>query len=509
MIITSSFTGQFQQRILEAIRANHLIENGDRVVVGVSGGADSVCLLHVLHSLSRALQIKLYAVHINHMLRADEADGDERYTADLCEELGIQLSSTRIDVGAMSKSLGISLEEAGRKARYGEFSRCAQAVGASVIAVAHNRNDQAETVMMNIMRGSGIAGLSGMEYKKGKIIRPLLDISRDEIERYCTEAGLSPRTDSSNLTEEFTRNRVRLGLFPYIMENFGINMEVSLCRLSAHAAKDNSFLDECASKAYLAALNVKQKGQVKGKEQGQDQGQDRRQDQGGGKGQVELNAEKLMSLHPAVLNRVLKLAITDVAGSSKGIASVHYQSLTDLIVKGRTGAIAELPGGIRGVFAYGVLKIFISHSDYSNSEDINFCVDLNIPGTVRVPELEATVTACIVRDTNIDNYPQLVYNPFMQFFDYDKLNRGIIIRNRRMGDRFAPFGSNGTKKLKEYFIDSKVPREQRSMIPLICMDDEIVWVIGDKISDKFKVTENTKSILRIKYSGGFHHDGGY
>ncbi len=454
-------------------------------MVGISGGPDSVCLLHVLHSLCKALQMKLYAIHINHMLRADEADADEQYTAELCEKLSIQLASVQVDVGAMAENLGISLEEAGRKARYREFSRYAQAVGASVIAVAHNRNDQAETVMMNIIRGSGIAGLAGMEFKRGKIIRPLLDISRKRIEQYCEEAGLSPRTDSSNLTELFMRNKVRLGLFPYIEDHFGINMESSLCRLSAHAAQDNSFLNECALQAYTAAINKK------------------------GIELVEFSAEKLMNLHPAVLNRVLKLAIIDVAGSSKGIGTVHYHSIADLLAKGRTGARADLPGGIRAVFAYGILKVFISHSDYNEMKKIKFSVDIDIPGIVQVTELEASVTTSIIRDINIDNYGQLVYNPFVQFFDYDKLNEGINIRNRRKGDKFAPFGSNGTKKLKEYFIDCKIPRERRSMIPLICMGSQVVWIIGDKINDKFKVTENTKSILKIKYSGGFHHDGGY
>ncbi len=454
-------------------------------MVGISGGPDSVCLLHVLHSLCETLQIKLYAVHINHMLRAGEADADEQYTAELCEKLCIQLSSVQVDVAAMAENLGISLEEAGRKARYREFSRHAQAVGASAIAVAHNRNDQAETVMMNIIRGSGIAGLAGMEFKRGEIIRPLLDISRAEIEQYCEEAGLSPRTDSSNLTELFMRNKVRLGLFPYIEDHFGINMEGTLCRLSVHAAQDNNYLNECALQAYLAATNKK------------------------GKELVELSAEKLVNLHPAVLNRVLKLAIIDVAGSSKGIGTVHYQSLVNLLENCRTGARADLPGGIRAVFAYGILKVFISHSGSDDRGELKFSMDIAVPGIVQVTELEASVVTSIIRDISIDNVEQLVYNPFVQFFDYDKLNRGINIRNRRIGDKFAPYGSNGTKKLKEYFIDCKVPREKRSKIPLICMGNQVVWIIGDKISDKFKVTENTKSILKIKYSGGFYHDGGY
>lgn len=476
MNITGNFISQFQQKVLDTIRTGHLIEQGEGIVVGLSGGPDSVCLIHVLHSLSEALRIKLYAVHINHMLRDGEAKADEQYASELCRELGIWFSAVRVDVGAMAQAQGLSLEEAGREARYGEFSRAVQSVGAAKIAVAHNRNDQAETVMMNIIRGSGMAGLVGMEYKRGNIIRPLLNITRDEIEQYCTEAGLSPRTDSSNLTQEFTRNRVRLGLFPYIRENFGADMVDSLCRLSAHAAQDNSFLDACAQNAYEDMICMK------------------------GTGMIELRADKLLLLDPSIRSRVFKLALIHTAGSSAGFGSIHYRSLSELVIKGRTGGQAELPGGIRAIYSYGILKITDSGVVPVNFAPVRFCRTLDIPGTVFIAELDAEVTTTVLSDFNIDNYRSLGYNPFMQFFDYVKLNKGMNIRNRQEGDVFKPFLSNGTKKLKEYFIDSKIPREQRGRIPLLCTGHEVVWVIGDKISDKFKVTENTKSVIKIVYN---------
>lgn len=476
MNITDSFISQFQRKVLDTIRNNHLIAQEEGVVVGLSGGYDSVCLLHVLHSLSETLQIKLYAVHINHMLRGIEANADEHYAAELCRELGIPFLAMHVDVGAIAEERGISLEEAGRDVRYSEFYKYSQTVGAAKIAVAHNKNDQAETVMMHIIRGCATAGLVGMKYKRGIIIRPILDITRAEIENYCREAGLSPRTDSSNLTEEFARNRVRLGLFPYINESFGINMVDSLCRLSAHAAEDNIFIDKCAQDAYNDVIsNIKV-------------------------GMIEMEAEKLSSLAPAIRNRVFKLAIVHVAGSSTGISSIHYRSLAELVIKGKTGAQAELPGGIRAIYSYGILKITDPGAVPMNAEPVDFCSILNIPGTIWIPELNAEVTATIQSYNHIDNYRSLGYNPFMQFFDYEMMNKGINIRNRQKGDVFKPLKSNGTKRLKEYFIDSKIPREQRDKMPLLCIDNEVIWIIGDKISDKFRVTENTKSVVKIEYN---------
>lgn len=500
MNIVNNINRQLQQKVLYTIQTNYLIEQGDVVVIGVSGGPDSICLLHILNSLSERLDIRLHAVHINHMLRAEEAQGDETYTADVCKNLGIPFSVVHIDIAAMAKKLGMSLEEAGREARYHEFERYANCVGAAKIAVAHNRNDQAETVMMHIIRGTGTAGLAGMEYKRGSVIRPLLNINRKEIEQYCEAAGLSPRTDSSNLKNEFARNRVRLELFPYINKSFGADIIESLCRLSTHASEDNKYLEQCALEAYNRSLKTKNIGQVS------------------------LKLEQLRGVHPAVLGRVLKLAVFDAAGSTNGVGNVHYRALSELVAKGNTGARAELPGGLNAAISYGILNIFVEkklHSQCTQNQQnplkqqnqqnplrqqkviqkpVQFAICLAIPGTTQLQELNAAVTTSVEPDIDVDKYGMMGYNSFVQFFDYDSLKRGINIRNRRDGDIFKPLRSNGTKKLKKYFIDSKIPRELRDKIPLICIDNEIVWVVGYKMSDKFKVTENTKRVLKIEYN---------
>jgi tRNA(Ile)-lysidine synthase len=416
------------------------------------------------------------------MLRAEEADADEASVKELCRELDVPLSIERVNIAEMAEKAGMSLEEAGREARYREFAAYAAEVGASGIAVAHNRNDQAETVMMHIIRGSGTAGLAGMEFRRGAVIRPLLDISRKEIEQYCQAAGLHPRIDSSNLKSDFTRNRVRLELFPYINEHFGTDIVESLCRLSGHAADDSSYLEQCAAELYLSCIDPK--GDAVSGETGK---------------WVFLSLKKLKDLPPAMLVRVLKRAVCEVMGNASGIGSVHYETLAGLVSNGRTGRKAELPKGLRAAVSYGRLELFAGKRLAAKPAD-SFDVSLAVPGTTFVPELQASVSTFLETAENVDNGPDLGYNALVQFFDYDRLRMGINIRNRRDGDVFKPFRSNGTKKLKEFFIDRKIPREQRDAIPLVCAGSEVVWVVGYKISDKFKVTENTKSVLKMEYN---------
>jgi tRNA(Ile)-lysidine synthase len=482
----SDYVPKFQKKILDVITANNLIEPGEGVVAGVSGGPDSVCLIHVLNALRPILGMKLHAVHVNHMLRGEEADADEEFTARLCAELEIPLHILRTDVAAVAAEMGISTEEAGREIRYREFRMLAGATGATKIAVAHNRNDQAETVMMNIIRGTGTRGLCGMEYIRGDIIRPLLSVSREEIEQYCSEASLAPRTDSTNLTGEYTRNKVRLGLLPYINENFGANIINSLCRLAENTAADQRFLEKCAAEAYEQVLRES------------------------GDGQVSMDIGMLRRLDPAILMRVLRQAVEQAAGSAKGVGGIHYQALSDLVIKGVTGMQAELPRGIRASVSYGILKLSAGGFEVESQRAAGFSRQVVVPGTTEVPEIGAYLTASVHEPLSIDKYKSLGYNPYVQYFDYGLLKKGIHIRNRRAGDIFRPFGSGGTKKLKEFFIDNKIPRDARDRIPLICLGNETVWVIGYKISDKFRVTENTKKVLKIEFNRrGHDYDEGY
>jgi tRNA(Ile)-lysidine synthase len=467
------------EKVKNTIAQNRLINCGDRIVVALSGGPDSVCLLHALYSLTNKLNIKLYAVHINHMLRGQEADEDEAYARELCQSFGVNFNSVSRDVAGISKSSGISIEEAGREARYQEFYRYADSVGADSIAVAHNREDQAETVLMHIIRGSGLTGLVGMGYKRDRIIRPLLDIQRYEIEEYCLKNALKPRIDSTNLQNIYSRNKIRLDIIPKISGAFGVDFAESLVRLSSLASCDNDFMEHTAAEIYSECVKSS------------------------GKGFVHLKLAGLKGLHQALLGRVFRMALNETAGSIKGIESKHIDAMSHLAREGMTGPVIQLPRGIRATISYELLKIYIEEDDVF----ADFEKTMRVPGLTKVLELDSEIIAEIFEISDafdeisnaVEKYSNIRYNSLVQFFDYDSLIKGIYIRNRREGDMFKPFKSNGSKKLKEYFIDLKIPRETRSKIPLIASEYEIVWVIRHKISDKFKVTENTKLVLRLEW----------
>jgi len=461
------------EKVLDTINKHHLIENGESVVVGVSGGPDSVCLLHVLYRLREKLHIKLYAVHINHMLRGKESEGDEKYVKELCEKLEIPAHFFSIDVRDLASKKGISLEEAGREARYRKFEEVAEDTGASKIAVAHNRNDQAETVLMNIIRGSGLDGLKGIGYIRGKIIRPLLDVPREDIENYCRRHSLNPRTDSTNLVSIYTRNKIRLDLIPSIDKMFDIDIQDSLWRMSVLLKDDLDYIDENATRLYHECLAEKNKDSIT------------------------IDAGIFQGYHIAIKRRIIRSAIRNLTGNLKGVESVHIEKVLQLWEGGRTGAQVHLPGGLKALKSYNHLII---GTDIDGVAIGPFCREINIPGVTLVPEIGAGVKAFIEKKSSgIEQYGNMRYNSLVQHFDYDILKMGINIRNRKDGDVFKPYKSNGTRKLKEYFIDNKIPRHKRDNIPLIALGNEIVWVVGYKISDKFKVTENTKTVLKLIY----------
>ena len=458
---------------MDTINKYHLINNGDSVVVGVSGGPDSVCLLHVLYTLRERLQIKLHAVHINHMLRGAESEEDEKYVKELCEKLEIPAHFFSIDVQDLASKKGISLEEAGREARYRKFEEVAGETGASKIAVAHNRNDQAETVLMNIIRGSGLDGLKGIEYMRGKIIRPLLDVRREDIESYCRQHSLNPRTDSTNLVSIYTRNKVRLDLIPSINKMFDIDIQDNLWKMSVLLKDELDYIDENVTRLYNECLIEADKDSIT------------------------IDAGIFNNCHIAVKRRIIRNAVKNLTGSLKGIESVHIEKVLQLWEKGRTGAEIHLPGELKALKSYNHLIIGTAVNDVKTKP---FCSEINIPGVTLVPEIGAGIKAFIEKKPSaIEQNGNMRYNSLVQYFDYDTLKMGIYIRNRKDGDVFKPYKSNGTKKLKEYFIDNKIPRHKRDNIPLIAQGNEIVWVIGYKISDKFKVTENTKTVLKLIY----------
>jgi tRNA(Ile)-lysidine synthase len=458
-------------RVLDTIKKYGIIKKGDSIVVGVSGGPDSVCLLHVLWRLKEEFDLHLVAVHINHMLRGAESQRDEDFVKNLCGMLEIELQSICVDIKKISREKNMSLEEAGREERYKHFKIVADRIGAKKIAVAHNKNDQAETILMNIIRGTGLDGLKGMDYVRGSIIRPLLDVERSEIEAYCKENNLNPITDSSNLENIYSRNKIRLNVIPFINSLFDCNLVKSIDRMNRLVKDDIDFIDDKIKRSYYNVVLKKEDGEV------------------------ELLLGKMKKMHVAVKRRVIRKAINEVKGNVKGIESIHIDSVIDIVENGRVGSKLCLPG-IKVGKTYDTIKFYRNEKKANTFE---FVAEIRIPGLTEIGDNKHLIEATVITEYNAGEFKGIRGSSTTQFFDYDKLNEGINIRKRKEGDYFKPLNSNGTKKLKEYFIDNKIPREMRDNIPLIARESEIIWIVGYKISDNFKVTENTKRVLKLAY----------
>ena len=466
-----------KEQVLNTIKKNELINYGDGIIVGISGGYDSVCLLHILYSISFEFNLKLYAVHINHMLRGEEALRDENFVKSFCNSLNIDLHVKKIDIAKKAKDDKISLEEAGRNARYEEFNRVARQKCVTKIAVAHSRNDQAETILMRIFRGTGLDGLKGIEYKRDNIIRPLLDVDRSQIENYVHDNGLEAIIDSSNLHTDYFRNRIRLNVLPEINSAVGSNITENLLRLSKIVVTDDDFLRYNAEIYYEKCIIAKKEGYI------------------------ELALLELTQMHQAMRSRVLRMAILSSSGSLNGLGYTHIDKLLWLIEKGQTGARVDIPHGMLAVKTYK--SLIIKRQEIENK--VSFEQKLEISGRTYISNISATITTQIINfETNAscNEFVNKNKTEYIKFFDFRKLEMktNLVVRNRQDGDIFKPINSNGTKKLKEYFIDNKIPREERDRFPLIAINKEIIWIIGNKTSDNYKVTDNTNSVLMIIFN---------
>lgn len=453
----------------ETIKKYNMLEYGDCVVVGLSGGPDSMCLLHILMELRKTWGLKIFAAHLNHQFRGKEADEDALYVKKKCEEWGIDVFVQVFNVPAFAKEKGLSSEEAGREIRYKLFYEVAEKVRANKIAIAHNMNDNAETVLMNLFRGSGIEGLKGIEAKRGQIIRPLINVRRNEIEAYCREKDLSPRIDKTNLQPIYGRNKIRLELIPYIEKNFNSNIMSTLQRLSDIVTIENDFLNEEAEKELLKIAII-------------------------GENSIEYNINKMHDIHPALLRRVIRIGIEKLTGSLKGIEYRNIESVVDLLTKG-TGAAAMLPQNIKAYISYNKLILSINtkpenYKYYLELENDKDNIAQYFDFTIRLTTVEASKITDIKKDK------------YKVYIDKDKVKQKLVLRNRFDGDVFSPIGLKGSKKLKEYFIDEKIPKEERDKILLIADGKEIVWVLGRRLSEKYKITKDTKEAIIINVIKG-------
>lgn len=457
------------EKFLSTINEHNLIEKGDGVVVGVSGGPDSICLLHLFWTIKDEYELKLYAVHLNHQFRGLEAEKDAKYVKTFCDNLKIPSFIYTKDVSDYAHKNSMTDEEAGRELRYSCFYEIANKKNAKKIAVAQNMNDQAETVLMRLMRGAGIDGLTAIDYKRDdRIIRPLLDVERDKIEKYCEENKLNPRIDKTNQESIYTRNRVRLELIPYIEKHFNKNIKSTLCRTAKHLREDSDFINIIASEAYNEVVMETEE-------------------------EVRIDCNKFKEFHSAIKNRIIRKGIRSISGELKDVESRHIQLILEFIQNGKTGTKIDLPNNISGVLEYETL---ILKKSVASEKQKDFEYKMPIGKKLFIDELEVSISTRVLNISEVEDHSKEKYKKYL---DFHKVTKDIIIRNRRNGDSFVPLGMSGRKKLKDFFIDEKIPREKRHKIILICDGEEIMWIVGYRISNKYKIDKKTKKVLEIKY----------
>ncbi len=457
------------EKVRDFIKKNGLFIEGDTVIVAVSGGPDSLCLLHLLKELSPEFKLNLFVAHLNHCLRPEalqEADGVRKISS----AWSLPFETRAVDIRSYKEELGISEEEAGRRARYDFLFETAQKYGASKVALGHHLDDQAETTLLNVIRGTGVDGLAGMLPKRSRdkvqLVRPLLCLRRSEIESYCLENNLKPFTDSSNLETNYTRNRLRLELIPQLQEQYNPRIREALFRLASLAADDRLFLQSLARKNYFSLARFVNRETI-------------------------LDKHALLALPSALRGRVLRLALQKYI-SAKEISNLHIRQLLDLAEYGETGRQVTLPGELSAFYSYNrvIIKPVSGHRQKKLSP-----VVLQIPGKAVLPG-GYTISARII-DVSELSWPPPAYRAFL---DLDKISsNSLSIRPRRPGDRFYPQGAPGSKKLKSFLIDQKVPFHRRENLPLVTVGEDIIWVVGMRVADPCRVTEQTKQALVLEY----------
>lgn len=452
------------ETVLDTIESNNMFDKGDKVVVAVSGGPDSLCLLHILHTFEDKLGIKLYAAHLNHCLRGKEADADEEFVKNFCKSINVEFRSKRVDVGEIAKRKNLSCESTGRKIRYEFFDEVKNDIGGNKIAIAHNANDQAETILMRIIRGSGLDGLTGIKAVRDHIfVRPLINTTRFEIEKYCAKNELKPRIDKTNFETIYSRNKIRLELIPYIQKNFNRDIITTLGRLSQTIKVDNDYLNAISREKLKKYCDITQE-------------------------KVIISKEAFLE-NKAVISRMLRLCLKEVSGSLQDFEKVHIENIMH-IQHHSTGKKIMLPNNIYVLNDYG--NIIIKKNIKKNIKRINKYKLYK--GNNYISDYNCNIYVEFNCKRNVKNK-----NKFIQYFDQDKIKGDIILRNREEGDRFTPLGMKGSKKLKSMFIDLKVSKEKRDDIPLICFGEYIGWLVGYRISELFKVDKNTENIVAIKF----------
>lgn len=445
-----------EKKIKSFIERYKLIEPNDTLVIGVSGGADSMTLLHYLYTHQDEYKVNLKAAHIHHGIR-EEAEGDAQYVKEMCNKWHIPFYRHDCNIKQLAEERKISEEEAGRQERYNFFISLLNENGK--IVTAHNMNDQAETMIMRFVRGTDIKGLGGIAPKRDNIIRPLLCVTRAEIERYCNAHELAYKQDATNFIPIYTRNKIRLECLPYIERELNPSVIKVLGEHSTLYREEEAFLEEMTYKVYESVVEEKEKF-------------------------MQIQNESFNAQHDYMKKRLVYLCIRKLAGSSKDITTKHIEDSIKLI-SGQNGKKITLPYGIILEKAYDITVI-----KCAGEKTLEFQHNLML-GTQCIEALGINLELSVIDNEGIQKDEKI----YTKYIDYGKIKSGLQIRCRRPGD-YMTLG-NVTKKLNRIFIDDKIPQSKRDKWPLITDGSEVVWIIGGRLNTNYYITEATNKILQI------------
>ncbi len=479
-----------EQKIMEYMRRNNMAEKGDHILVACSGGADSVCLLLILHACSTKLGISVSAVHVEHGIRGADSREDAAFVQELCRQLEIPLTICTVDVPEYAIQHKIGMEEAARILRYEQLEKCAEQTGHHTrIAIAHHMEDNVETVLFQMARGSGLAGMCGIAPVRdtGDVcyIRPLLCVSRNEIEQYLAAHGKSYRTDRTNMDESYTRNRIRSTILPKLA---GINPQavVHINESAQRLREAYDFMQEQTMEFYREHVQRKE-------------------------GVLGVNCKALAGLHPALRQEVLRMLLFEASGKRKDIAAVHVDAVEHLMEL-QSGRRLDLPYGVTAYMEYDRLCM--------TGQDQTGHVRNSVPFWVAAEQIAAcrknNEAVLLWESEEGESLWGRVYDrnacgeefekkPYTKQLDYDKIKDGFFVRTRQNGDYFVLNDDCQHKKLSDYMINEKIPASERDHILLLAQEHRVAWIIGGRIGADYKIGRDTAQIFELQYNGGNFH----
>ncbi len=455
------------------IRTYHMLEQGSQVVAAVSGGADSVCLLHILVSLKERFDLKIQAVHIHHGLRGAEADRDARFVRELSDKWEVPCLVIYRNVASYAAEKGISVEEAGRELRYQALYEAAEALGGAKIAVAHHQEDQAETILHNLFRGSGLKGLGGMAPVRDDIIRPLLCFGRREILGYLKSRQIPWRQDSTNDCMDYTRNKLRHKVLPTVCQEVNSQAVTHIVAAGERMRQAQAYFEAEAQRLWRNY----------GQTQGDSQGRYRR---------LGISKEVITGL-PHIVQAYMVMEMTSrLWGSRRDISAVHVEQVLDLTKK-ETGKSFLLPWGIRAYREYDMIWMEIGQKEAKKEPAL-------------LLDHPSFSVKCFPASVFREKHQKIPEKTYTKWFDYDKIKGTLSVRTRQTGDYFTL--KDGKKKtVKAFMIDEKIPRSKRDEMLLLAEGHHVLWIIGCRISEFYKITDETQQILQVKTDGGEEHGG--